>query len=133
MHTVHSAAPRRQPQTATPRPTAPPRPPSEPVLVVSYSDGWLEAYADRHVDVTIVEMPAGMTVAAEIAVEEYIERLLPHRLRSLYYPTGRRAAAMLRPVTASSILARDHDVAMLRAIERAGAMLRGNSRQGGVA
>jgi hypothetical protein len=92
----------------------------EAVLILAHADGWLEAFADKHVDVRIAIMPAMKTPEGELAAERYVESSLPRRYRDVYWPGNRRAADMLRVVRPSDIAWREYDLDLLRAIQQLG-------------
>ena len=81
-------------RTTTPRVSRHPSYPASgrvPVLIVGHSDGWIEAYAERHVDVRIEIAPYMTTPEGERLAEGYVELSLPRRYRDLYWPGMRRA------------------------------------------
>ena len=92
----------------------------EAVLVLAHPDGWLETFAEKHVDVRIVMVPQVTTQAGEILAEEYVEASLPKRYRDVYWPANRRAADMLRVVRPSDIAWREYELELLRAIQQLG-------------
>ena len=103
------------------------RKPREAVLVVCHKDGFIQVYAERHVDVRIeqaLHMPGG-----EIEAEEYLDSTLPHRYRELYWPGMQRAADMVRKVLPSDIAQRDWELELLKSIDRAGEILRGDNME----
>lgn len=92
----------------------------EAVLVLAHGDGWLEAFAEKHVDVRIEMVPYMTTQAGEILAEEYVELSVPKRYRDVYWPNLRRAADMMRVVRPSDIAWREYDLELLRAIQQLG-------------
>ncbi len=102
----------------------------EAVLILAYGDGWIEAFAEKHVDVRIEIVPCMTTPAGAILAEEYVELSLPKKYRDIYWPGNRRAAEMMRVVRPSDIARRDFELDVLHSIEEAGAILRGNNREG---
>jgi len=102
----------------------------EAVLILAHGDGWIEAFAEKHVDVRIEMVPHMTTSAGEILAEEYVELSLPKRYQDIYWPGNRRAADMMRVVRPSDIVQRDYELDLLRAIKGAGAILRGEKREG---
>ena len=92
----------------------------EAVLILAHGYGWLEAFAEKHVDVRIEMVPQVTTQAGEILAEEYVELSLPRRYRDVYWPGNRRAADMMRVVRPSDIAWREYHVELLRAIQQLG-------------
>ena len=89
----------------------------EKVLVVFNSDGFVECYAGKDVDVHIVTKPHASTPAAEILAQEYVGLAIPRPYREVYFPSYCRAAEQLRRITAADILNRQHDVELLRGLQ----------------
>lgn len=102
----------------------------EAVLILAHGDGWSEAFAEKHVDVRIAMVPCMTTPADEILAEEYVELSLPKRYRDIYWPVNRRAADMMRVVRPSDIARRHYEMDLLHSIKEAGAILRGENREG---
>ena len=98
----------------------------EKVLVVFNSDGFVECYAGKAVDIHIVTKPHASTPAAEILAQEYVGLAIPRPYREVYFPSCCRAAEQLRRITAADILNRQHDVELLRGIQALG-----DDRKGG--
>jgi hypothetical protein len=96
------------------------------VLVVFNSDGFVECYAGKDVDVHIVTKPHASTSTAEILAQEYVGLAIPRAYREVYFPSYCRAAEQLRRITAADILNRQHDVELLRGIQALG-----DDRKGG--
>lgn len=88
------------------------------VLIVAHGDGWLEAYAERHVDVMLVQPPYVLGIAGERLADEWLDATLPRRYADLRWPILRRAAERLRAVRPSDILRRQLDLDLLRALDR---------------
>jgi hypothetical protein len=101
----------------------------EVVLIVAHGDGWIEAYADKHIDVRIEIAPYMTTPEGERLSEEYVGLMLPKRYQEMYWPIRRRAAGQVRKVLPSDIELRDWELGLLKAIDSAGDILRGDSRQ----
>lgn len=89
----------------------------EHVLVLVHSDGFLEVYAGKHVDVRVCDVPAGSTPEAEIAAEQLVDLTVPMPYRQLHWPDLRRAMHMPRKITAESISTVKAEVDLLRAIQ----------------
>lgn len=99
----------------------------EPVLVVLYADGFVEVFAERHVDVHIAIMPYMSNPEGEILAEEYLDYCLSQRHRDLYWPNRRRAVEQVRCITPQDLADRQWQQQMLRSSEQAGKILRGKS------
>ncbi|MCO6047951.1 hypothetical protein NG895_28950 [Aeoliella sp. ICT_H6.2] len=104
--------PHRSQQNGPPAP-----PPRQAVLVLAHADGWLEAFAERNIDVLIVMVPTTGTVAGEVVAEEFLDQTLPLRYRDLHWPIKRRAADKLRIVRPSDLVRRQHDLALLQGLD----------------
>jgi len=74
------------------------RPPREKVLIVAHSDGFLEVFGAKHVDVRIQRCLAAFSPEMEAVAEDCVELSLPPAWRSLYFPGFCRRSAMLRPL-----------------------------------
>ena len=105
------------------------RPKREAVLIVVHSDGWIQVFAEKHVDVRIEMLPHSVTPEAEILAEDYLGSSLPKRYRDVYWPGLQRAADLFRPVLPSDIAQRNWELDLLKTIDSAGDILRGDSRQ----
>ena len=105
------------------------RPKREAVLVVGHSDGWIQVFAEKSVDVRIEMLPHSITPEAEVLAEEYVGLSLPKRYRDVYWPSMQRAADMMRLVLPSDIARRDWELDFLKALDSAGEILRGDARQ----
>ncbi len=92
----------------------------EAVLILSHGDGWLEAFAQKHVDVRIEMVPYMTTPAGKTLAEEYVELSIPKQYRDVYWPNLRRAADIMRIVRPSDIAWREYNLELLRAIEQLG-------------
>jgi hypothetical protein len=86
-----------------------------------HDDGWIEAYAERSVDVRIAVMPRMTTPAGKRLAEQYMELTLPRRYRALYWPSNRRAADMVRTITPADIAVRDWRMGMYQTLDAIGA------------
>ena len=98
----------------------------EKVLVVFNSDGFVECYASKQVDIYIATKPQASAPAAEILAQEYIDLAIPRAYRDVFFPSYCRAAEQLRRITAGDILNRQHNVELLRGIQAFG-----DDRKGG--
>ena len=96
--------------------TQAPRPERVKVLVVAHSDGWLELFAESHVDAKIVQQIHGETAAGEIMAEEILDGRLPRPYRDLHVPGKCRACELLRPITADQELNRLAALRVLAAV-----------------
>ena len=105
------------------------RPKREAVLVVVQSDGWIQVFAEKSVDVRIEMLPNSITPEAEVLAEEYVGLSLPKQYRDVYWPSMQRAADMMRFVLPSDIARRDWELDFLKALDSAGEILRGDARQ----
>ena len=88
----------------------------EKVLVVFNSDGFVECYAGKAVDIHIITKPLASTSTAEILAQEYVDLAIPRAYRDVYFPSYCRAAEQLRRITAGDIINRKYDVELLRGI-----------------
>ena len=71
------------------------------VLVVPHADGYIEAYADNHVDVKIAHCPWAATDSDTAVAEDCVEMALPAHWRHLYFPAKVRASGNVRPLLPS--------------------------------
>jgi hypothetical protein len=88
-----------------------------PVLVAIHSDGYIEVFGERDIDVRIVNVPAVGSVRGEILAEEFIELNLPPRHRAVYAPGMIRAAKCGRKVTPQEIADVRTSLQLLRVME----------------
>jgi hypothetical protein len=89
----------------------------EKILVLLYSDGFVEVYGEKHIDARIVNVPVASTPAGEILAEEYVELTIPRCYRDIYFPTAKRATELLRPIKPSDIAFRKWSVELVRQIQ----------------
>ncbi|QEG34441.1 hypothetical protein [Bythopirellula goksoeyrii] len=75
------------------------------VLILSHSDGHLEVFAERHIDVHLQRVPMADTIPGERLAEEVVEKLLPPRYRQLFWADKLRAVGSTGPLS-SIVLAR---------------------------
>ncbi|MCO6044143.1 hypothetical protein NG895_09505 [Aeoliella sp. ICT_H6.2] len=87
------------------------------VLVLIHADGWIEVFAERHVDVRIEMVPYTGTVSGEVLAEEYLDLTLSPRYRELHLPINCRAADKFRVVRPSDLLRREHELALLNGLD----------------
>jgi hypothetical protein len=97
-----------------------PRPERKKVLVVLHSDGWVEAYSDKTVDVYITQRLHTEDDASVHLVDEYLERSLPKVYRRLYWPVKLRAVGQCRRVTPEAMLDRRLALDLLAALRQIG-------------
>jgi hypothetical protein len=71
------------------------------VLIVSHSDGYLEAFAEPHVNVLVARVPKAPTREAETLGDELFWLTLPLRFRALYRADLQRAVSTTRPLSPS--------------------------------
>jgi len=106
-------------------PEAPPtvivKPRRERVLVVLHSDGWVEVYARRNVDVRIVNrlhVTGGDAMTAHI-LDALVECELPKCYRWLYYPRRLRDVGQVRRITPEQKLVAVEDAGLVRDVVQA--------------
>lgn len=87
------------------------------VLVVLYSDGWVEAYSTKDVDVRCVVKPYASTPEGGAIADRYLEATLPGQYAELYAPGNRRNADKCRKVTAAQLLAARCDLELLKTLD----------------
>ena len=102
----------------TKNPAAKPRRPREKVLVVLHADGFVEAYAERHVDVHIVNRLQVEDERGELAtaVDEYMEATLPRKYRGLNWPNKLRAIGNMKTITPETALDTLYQLHILRGL-----------------
>ena len=81
------------------------RPQRQAVLIVSHPDGYIEAFAEPHIDVRFARVPVAHSLDAEVVAEDLVELMLPARYRRLYFPAMRRTVGSTRPLTVDALLA----------------------------
>jgi len=90
---------------------------SIPALVLIYSDGFIETYGEKNLDVFIINVPETDSKRAELLAEEYVEINIPVRHRHIYTPGLIRAVKLGRVVTADEIYETRQSLSMIRALE----------------
>jgi len=102
---------------ASPKRTPLPR--REKVLVVMHADGWVEAYADKNVDVRIVQRLHSSDDSGEMAelLDIYTEASLPKCYRNLFVPINLRAQDQCRLVTPDAEAERLENLYYLRELQ----------------
>lgn len=85
------------------RTTRSPQPPRSAVLIVSHGDGYIEAFAERNIDVHIARVPVAHSREAEQNAEHVAELLLPVRYRPLFQRDRLRAAGTTQPLLPSAL------------------------------
>ncbi len=73
------------------------------VLVVLYSDGWVEAYAERSTLVKVVTKIDAPTPEAGQLAERYLDLALPRVYADLYWPVKRCAVGLCETLTAERV------------------------------
>ena len=101
-------------------PVRPPRPERVKVLAVLHSDNWVEIYADKHVDVAIVNRVHAINPASANLVDQVLELSIPRCYRRLYEPVNLRAADKCRKVTAEDVLDTRWQLDLLRELREIG-------------
>ena len=79
-------------------------PPRQAVLVAVHPDGFLEAFANRSVDVRFYRIPVANSVEGERVAEACFELMLPPRYRGLWRRDMLRANGSSRPLTAQAAM-----------------------------
>jgi hypothetical protein len=75
----------------------------EAVLVAIHSDGFLEAFAERNLDVAFARIPAATSLFGQQVAEDCFELLLPKRYRDLWRRDYLRASSSTKPLTAEAV------------------------------
>ena len=99
----------------------------EPVLAVLNSDGFVEIYAGKHVDVKIVNTVHCETPAGEVSAERLIEQSLPRRFRDVFSPGNRRGFGMVEKSTIDDLWQRETESEICRIADR---ITQGNKKGG---
>ena len=79
----------------------------EKVLIVLNVDGFVEVYAEDHVDCRIVNRVDVSDPEAEILAERVVEKQLPPAYCDLFYPGGRRAIGNVESIRPSDLWQRE--------------------------
>lgn len=81
--------------------------PREKVLVLVHHNErgpYIEAYAEKHIDIKIRDVPyVGTGASGEILAEDFTEAALPWVYRDLYWPGKLRAHSVIRPLRPSEL------------------------------
>ena len=80
------------------RTTSFPSPQRTAVLIMSHSDGHLEAFADGHADIRLIRVPMAFSPVAENIAEDVAELLIPRCYRALYRRDRLRLVGSTRPL-----------------------------------
>jgi len=71
------------------------------VLVLSHADGFLEVFAERHIDVHLARVPVAYTLEGEQIADDLLELMLLPRYRDLYRADRLRKTGTTRPLLPS--------------------------------
>ena len=86
-------------------------PPRQAVLIVEHPDDFVEAFAEKNVDVHVARIPQSFSREGERQAEEVMEMMLPPRYRDLYRADRLRKTGTTRPLLPSvltdSLVVRD--------------------------
>ncbi|QDT72224.1 hypothetical protein [Lacipirellula limnantheis] len=74
------------------------------VLVAIHSGGFLEAFAERNIDVVFARIPAATSLFGQQIAEDCFELLLPQRYRDLWRRDYLRASSSTAPLTAEAVM-----------------------------
>ncbi len=77
------------------------RPERQPVLILIHDGGFLEVFAERHLDFHLARVPAAFSTDVELSAEGAMELLLPWRYRPLYRADMLRKNGTTRPLLPS--------------------------------
>lgn len=91
--------------------------PAGRVLIVPHSDGFIQTYSTRAIDIHISIMPSVFHRENEIMAEQLFERQLPERFRAIYNPHCLRSSEMVRTITASDLSKREIETQILAALD----------------
>jgi len=86
----------------------------DPVLVVAQGDGWLEVYAQKHIDVQVRIAPWCPGPQGELLAQEYVRLGLPYRFRDVYEPGNLRRTELIRQILPSDIALRNDERAVFQ-------------------
>lgn len=90
---------------------------ASPVLIAIYHDGYVEVYAEKHIDAHIVLVPYIGSAEGEILAEQYVGTNLPPRHRAIYAPGLIRASKLGRKITPQDIADTQTNMALLRTVD----------------
>lgn len=82
-----------------------PAPRRQAVLIAVHADGFLEAFAERNLDVAFARIPAASNQASERLAEDCFEQMLPLRYRELWRADLLRACGSTAPLRVETIQA----------------------------
>ena len=82
-----------------------PRSPRQGVLVLSHSDGYIEAFGDKNIDVHIARVPTAGSPEAERQAEDVAHMMLPLLYRDLHRADRLRATGTTKPLRPSALQA----------------------------
>ena len=87
------------------------------VLIVLEGNRFVRVFGDQDTNVKIVQVPFYFSAKGELLVEELLQQRLPHYWKQVL---DNRLIGMqrIRDISADDILARNMDLAVLKAIER---------------
>lgn len=89
----------------------------EPVVIVLNADGFVEVFANDHVDVRIVNRVHFDSSEGQIAAEELVELELPHRHRQVLWPANSRAIGTAETVTVDGLWKRDTELNLFSTLD----------------
>ena len=84
--------------------TAATTPKRHAVSIVIHSDGYLEAYVEKNVDVRFVRVPVAHTRRGELIAEDCARMMMPRRYSELWRADYLRANTLTAPLTAETAL-----------------------------
>lgn len=89
----------------------------EKVLIAMHGDGFVEVFADKHVDACVVNVPYVPTRRGEQIADDNLHLMLPRCYRPLHSPGKLRAFEKHRKVTPEELHKRQDELAILRACD----------------
>jgi hypothetical protein len=99
------------------------RPRRQAVLIAVHPDGFLEAFAERNLDVAFARLPVASNQASERLAEACFAMLLPKRYADLWQRDHLRSVGTAEPLTPEAVLAtletKDCIAALNKAMEAA--------------
>lgn len=97
-----------------------PRPPREAVLILLHGDGYLEAFAEKHVDIHVAHVPWSPHKLGERVAEAYLEAKLPRRYADLHFANRLRATENWRRITLFDIARTNRNLRALNELDAIG-------------